>query len=41
MRGHRRDTWVRGVRVGSYEVGSPDAAEVVVVVPGLCVASYL
>ncbi|MDQ1617887.1 MAG: hypothetical protein QOE19_456 [Actinomycetota bacterium] len=41
MQGHRRDTFVRGVRLVSYEVGSRDASEVVVVVPGLCVSSYL
>jgi pimeloyl-ACP methyl ester carboxylesterase len=31
---------VRGVRLSSYEVGRADA-DVIVVVPGLCVASYL
>ena len=38
--GTRRDTWVRGVRLSSYEVGGADA-DVIVVVPGLCVSSYL
>jgi pimeloyl-ACP methyl ester carboxylesterase len=38
--GTRRDTWVRGVRLSSYEVGRADG-EVIVVVPGLCVSSYL
>jgi pimeloyl-ACP methyl ester carboxylesterase len=32
---------VQGVRLSSYEVGSRDSSPVVVVVPGLCVASYL
>lgn len=41
MQGRRRDTWVGGVRLASYEVGAPDSPHVVVVVPGLCVASYL
>jgi pimeloyl-ACP methyl ester carboxylesterase len=40
MRGQRRDTWVRGVRLASYVVGPADG-DVVVVVPGLCVSSYL
>jgi len=40
MNGTRRDTWVGGVRLSSYEVGCADA-DVIVVVPGLCVASYL
>jgi pimeloyl-ACP methyl ester carboxylesterase len=40
MDGRRRDTWVRGVRLSSYEVG-PGDGDVVVVVPGLCVSSYL
>lgn len=40
MDGTRRDTWVRGVRLHSYEVGPADG-DVVVVVPGLCVSSYL
>jgi hypothetical protein len=30
--GTRRDTWVRGVRLSSYEVGRADG-EVIVVVP--------
>src|SRR4051794_20303037 len=41
MDGRRRDTWVRGVRLASYEVGPASLAPVVVVVPGLCVSSYL
>src|SRR5688500_12157255 len=41
MQGRRRDTWVGGVRLASYEVGPADSTEVFVVVPGLCVASYL
>jgi pimeloyl-ACP methyl ester carboxylesterase len=40
MDGTRRDTWVRGVRLASYAVG-PANGDVVVVVPGLCVSSYL
>lgn len=40
MDGTRRDTSVRGIRLASYEVG-PSDGRVVVVVPGLCVASYL
>ncbi len=40
MDGTRRDTWVRGIRLASYEVGPPDGDRVVVV-PGLCVSSYL
>ncbi len=40
MDGTRRDTWVRGIRLASYEVGPPEG-DVVVVLPGLCVASYL
>src|SRR5512146_3176557 len=40
MNGRRRDTWVRGVRLSSYEVGPADG-DVIVVVPGLCVSSYL
>ena len=40
MDGTRRDTWIRGVRLHSYEVGPVDG-DVVVVVPGLCVSSYL
>src|SRR3954470_8474415 len=40
MDGRRRDTWVRGLRLASYEVGPGDGA-VVVVLPGLCVSSYL
>jgi pimeloyl-ACP methyl ester carboxylesterase len=40
MDGQRRDTWVRGARLGSYEVGPLDGVPVVVV-PGLCVSSYL
>jgi pimeloyl-ACP methyl ester carboxylesterase len=40
MDGTRRVTWVRGVRLASYEVGPPDG-DVAVLVPGLCVASYL
>lgn len=41
MKGRRRDTWVRRVRTASYEVGPSRSDRVVVVVPGLCVASYL
>ena len=40
MDGSRRDVWIRGVRMASYEVG-PAHGDQVVVVPGLCVASYL
>jgi pimeloyl-ACP methyl ester carboxylesterase len=40
MDGRRRDTWVRGVRLASYAVG-PAGGTRVVVVPGLCVSSYL
>src|SRR4051794_23135391 len=40
MDGRRRDTWVRGVRMASYEVG-PRGGDAVVVLPGLCVSSYL
>jgi pimeloyl-ACP methyl ester carboxylesterase len=40
MDGTRRDTWVRGIRLASYEVGPADGDRVVVV-PGLCVSSYL
>jgi pimeloyl-ACP methyl ester carboxylesterase len=40
MDGRRRDTWVRGVRLASYEVGPAGGARVVVV-PGLRVSSYL
>jgi pimeloyl-ACP methyl ester carboxylesterase len=36
----RRDTWARGVRLSSYEVG-PVGGDVVVALPGLCVSSYL
>ena len=40
MDGSRHDVWVRGVRLASYRVG-PAAGDRIVVVPGLCVASYL
>jgi len=40
MHGIRRDTWVRGVRLSSFEVGRADG-DVIVVVPVLCVSSYL
>jgi pimeloyl-ACP methyl ester carboxylesterase len=40
MDGSLRDVWVRNVRLASYEVG-PRHGDRVVVVPGLCVASYL
>ena len=42
MQGRPRDTWVSGVRLRSYEVGAAGGVgPVVVVVPGLCVASYM
>jgi pimeloyl-ACP methyl ester carboxylesterase len=40
MDGTRRDTWVRGIRLASYEVGRA-TGDPVVIVPGLCVSSYL
>ncbi len=40
MKGTRRDTWVWGVRLMSYAVGPADG-DVIVVLPGLCVSSYL